>query len=124
MSRKYQDDSSSGVGTVIGVLSVVAMAGLAAALYYLKAGVGEADAAFIPNTIEGRIDRVVAALNQRFGKEWVSRRLSELTAAIQAALPAPLVGFVDVVYQAEQFGKAYRWNGQQKLCHAVGQCNQ
>lgn len=123
MTRYYQQNSGPGAGTVIGIVGAVAMAGLAAALYYLKSGVGEADAALIPNAIEDRIDRVIAALNQRFGKQWVDRRLGELQTVIAASLPTPLVGLVDVVYQVERAGRAYRWNGQQKLCQAIGMCN-
>lgn len=123
MNRYYQQNSGPGTGTAIGIISAVAVAGLAAALYYLKAGAGEADAALIPNAIEDRIDRVVAALNQRFGKQWVDRRLGELQTAISASLPAPLLGLVNVVYQVERAGRTYRWNGQQKLCQAVGMCN-
>lgn len=95
----------------------------AAALYYLKSGAGADDAMLIPNTIEGRLDRVLEALNQRFGKRWVNQTLSTLQQGLSTILPTPLVALVDTVYRVEQYGRQVGWSGNQKRCQAAGMCS-
>jgi hypothetical protein len=110
--------TNAGKGWLIGG----ALALGAAALYYLKSGAGADDAMLIPNTIEGRLDRVVEALNQRFGKRWVNQTLSTLQHGLSTILPAPLVALVDTVYQVEQYGRQAGLSGYQKRCQAAGMC--
>lgn len=84
-------------------------AALAALLYYVKEGAGSAqDAALIPDSIEEKLDRVVDALNERFGKRWVDRGLAALERGLSSVLPTPLVALVSAVHQAEQWAKQQR----------------
>lgn len=76
----------------------------AVGLIYLKTGRGEDDSSLIPNTLEGKIDLVVAALNQRFGHQWVNLGLDILQAHIERTVPQ-VAALVNAVYSAEQ---AYR----------------
>lgn len=79
---------------------------VAALLYYLKEGAGsENDAALIPNSIEAKLDRIVDALNQRFGRQWVNQGLARLEQGLTGFLPAPLVAMVEVVHKTEQWAK-------------------
>lgn len=71
-------------------------------LYYTQAGRGEEnDAALIPNSLEGRIDRVVAALNKQFGKRWVDWGMDALRSHLQKVLPSQVVALVEVVSAVE-----------------------
>lgn len=88
-------------------------------LYYLKAGTGETKAALIPSSLEQRLDRVVEALNKRFGKHWVEQTLGTLKRGLETVLPAPLVALVDAAYRVEQLGQRDGWSGQQKRHEAV-----
>ena len=75
-------------------------------LYYLKNGLDrENNAALIPDSIEGRIDRVVGALNARFGKNWGAWSAEMLKLYLQNTLPQPLVKLVNVVSAVEQEAK-------------------
>jgi hypothetical protein len=75
-------------------------------LYYAGTGLGnENDAALIPNTLEDEIDELIAALNNRFGKDWVEFGLKTLEDYPRNALPASLVAFVAVVVEVENSSK-------------------
>jgi hypothetical protein len=77
-----------------------------AVLYYSQVGRGqENDAALLPNSIEDRIDLVVAALNEHFGKQWVNWGLDALRYYIQETLPAPLVTIVGVIVTVEKMSR-------------------
>ena len=93
MARRKNDDGwGIALGVTIGALL----------LYYLQTGVGkENDAALIPNSLEGKIDSLVATLNQTFGKRWVDIGLYELKSYLQDRLPAPLVKLIDTVSSVE-----------------------
>jgi hypothetical protein len=81
-------------------------------LYYLLTGAGkEKNSALIPDAIEDKLDRVVETLNRTFGKGWGSYAVL----ALQATLPAPLVGLVHFVHVAEQ---QHGLSGDQKRKHA------
>lgn len=81
---------------------------LAGLLYYTQTGVGEEkDSALIPNTLEGKIDALVTALNDRFGKFWVNTSISALQYYIQNTLPAPFVSLVEVVAKVENTSKGW-----------------
>lgn len=87
------------------ILLLLALAG-GVALYYTQAGRGEEnDAAFIPNNIEGQIDRVVLELNKQFGKWWVDRGLDALGSHLQRVLPPHVVALVRAVYAVELMSK-------------------
>ena len=76
----------------------------AAGLIYLTSGRGEDDSPQIPNELEDQIDFVVAALNERFGHQWVTFGLDVLQAHLERAFPQ-VAALVHAVYSAEQ---AYR----------------
>jgi hypothetical protein len=104
-----------GGGGLAAFVGVVAITG---ALYYLVAGRGNANALLIPDALENRIDRVVAALNQKFGGAWVEVRLDQLQAYIQQAAPG-LATLVEVVYGVERQFKGQRNLGTVKKQAAV-----
>ena len=90
-------------GTILVIL--LGAAGVAA-LYYSQAGKGqENDAALLPNSIEDRIDLIVTALNEHFGKQWVDWGLDALRYYIQKTLPPPLVTIVGVIVTVEQMSR-------------------
>lgn len=92
----------------------------AVALYYTQTGVGkENDSALIPNTLEGKIDRLIAVLNTKFGKGWVDMGAGVLKYSLQSALPEPLVTLVDIVVAAENESKRRRMTSSQKQQLAV-----
>ncbi len=88
------------------ILGGLGIAVATALLYAVKAGAGsENDAALIPNSIEAKLDRIVDALNQRFGRQWVNQGLASLERGLTAILPTSLVAMVDVVHKTEQWAK-------------------
>lgn len=83
----------------IGLLTGAGVIGL----YYLTAGAGqENNAALIPDSIENRIDRLIATLNKQVGKDWGNRSVEALKGVLRRVLPPHLVALVDVVYAVEQ----------------------
>lgn len=89
-------------------------------LYYLMAGAGpEKNAVLIPDAVEDRLDLLIEALDERFGKAWVDRGVSLLKSALSETLPAPLVALVDVVATAEKVGRQQGWSGPRKRAHAI-----
>lgn len=89
-----------------------------AALYYLMAGAGsEKNAALIPDSIEARLDTVVDALNDQFGKQWVDFGIAVLQAGLAKILPPALVALVAAVYKSEQ--AYWRHSGACKRRHAI-----
>jgi hypothetical protein len=107
--RRTQTDDDDVVKWIL--VGGAALAG-AFGLYYLVAGAGpDKDAALVPNSLEDKLDRVVSVLNQRLGKAWVDRGLNYLQSFLAGVLPAPLVGLVGAVYQAEIWAKQQRSYG-------------
>lgn len=105
MAKRKDDGWSTILMILLGAAGV-------AAIYYSQVGRGqENDAALLPNSIEGRIDLVVAALNEHFGKQWVDWGLDALRHYIQKTLPAPLVTIVGVIVTVEQISRRRRMNG-------------
>jgi len=103
---KKSNGNSTGWKVAAGVL----LGGLA--LYYIKAGAGsEHNAALIPDAIEDQLDRVVDALNRKFGRTWVKSRLATLEQGLSSMLPTPLVALVSVVQQTEQWAEGQRLRG-------------
>jgi hypothetical protein len=87
----------------------------AGGLYYLLAGRGEEnDAALIPNTLEGRIDFLIEALNKQFGKRWVDKGLDVLKSQLEQRLPPLMVALVSVVYAVEQASRFRAMSGYDK----------
>lgn len=107
------------IALIIGAAMTAATALGVGLLYYLKSGAGEADASLIPNSVEQRLDRLVEALNKRFGKQWVTEAMDTLQAGLTKVLPAPLVALVEVVHRVERQGKEAGWSGSQKLHQAA-----
>jgi hypothetical protein len=78
-----------------------------AALYYLQTGLGKQnDSTFLPNTLEMRIDSLISALNDRFGKRWIDLGVAFLKYNLQHALPAAVVTLIDVVAKVETTSKS------------------
>lgn len=114
-----RNGSGGGLAALL-VGGVVVAGGLL--LHYLTSGVGDDDASLIPNAIEDRLDRVVDALNRRFGKQWVQYGIDTLRSGLASMLPQPMVQLVSVVQQIEQVGIRNGWTGYQKRCQAAGMC--
>jgi hypothetical protein len=72
-----------------------------ALLAWLLSGRGKQNSPFIPDVIENELDRVVEALNRRFGHRWVTYGLDALQAFLQRALPGP-AGLLNTVLWVEQ----------------------
>lgn len=107
MAKKMGND---GWGWIAGLL-VVAV-GL---MYYARTGLGkENNSALIPETLEGKIDALIAALNERFGKRWVDSGLGVLKYYVQSILPASFVTLVDVVATVENMSKGRMTTGYEK----------
>lgn len=85
-----------------GWVVVVLLAALGIA--YLSTGRGEQNSPLIPDSIEGKIDLVVKALNDHFGHQWVNYGLDALQSYLQRAFPQ-VAAFVYVVYEVEQLSK-------------------
>lgn len=108
---KKQDDGLLIVGLVA--------AGLAL-LYYAQTGVGEEkDSALLPNTLESKIDALIAALNQRFGKGWVDFGVTVLKNHLRKMLPISLVTLVDIVATVEVTSKVRPMTSYEKQQAAV-----
>ena len=65
----------------------------------------ENDSALIPNSLEGKIDALITALNNRFGKRWVDFGVGLLKHHLHSALPPSLVTLVDVAAAVENMSK-------------------
>jgi len=87
-----------GDGGLVVLLGAVAAFGL---LAYLKTGRGKDNSPLLPDALENQIERVVASLNQIFGRRWVDYALNVLQAQLERTMPG-VAGLVDVVYQVEQ----------------------
>lgn len=107
------------LAVAIGVASAAVITVGAGLLYYLRAGLGGKDASLIPESIEGRIDKVISALNRKYGKRWVNRGVSALQVGLSAVLPAPLVGLVELVHRVEHLAEQQGWKGAEKRTHAT-----
>ena len=101
--------------TFLGVLAGVAGFGL---LVYLATGRREKNSSFIPDAIEDRIDKVVAWLDEKFGKRWVDQGLDMIQSSLFGSLPKPLALLGDAIYQAERVGTQQGWSGPQKRNYA------
>ena len=84
--------------TFVGLFGLVA---LGVALYWLLAG-GRRRRPAIPRSIEGRVDHVVRALNDRFGKDWGRIHPATLEAGLRGVLPASLLALLDAVHVVEE----------------------
>lgn len=92
---------------------------LAGVLYYQLAGRGKGNALLIPDSLEGRIDRVVEALNGAFGQWWVNVAFDALQAHVVRTMPG-LAGLVNAVYRAELAYRGYVNAGVAKKQAAMG----
>jgi len=89
-------------------------------LYYVQTGLErENDASLLPNRLEEKIDTLISALNERFGKAWVGFGLGVLERYAQSALPASLVVLVRLVSQVENISKRRFMTGYEKRQLAV-----
>jgi hypothetical protein len=104
-----------GEGLVLVGLGLLVLAGL---VYYSETGQGENDSALIPNSLEGRIDFVVAALNRRFGKQWINMGFEVLKSYLEKTQPS-LAALVSAVVQVEQMSKSGPMNSYAKQQTAI-----
>jgi hypothetical protein len=89
-------------------------------LYYLQTGRGQGnDSELLPDTIEGKIDALIAQLNSRFGRRWVDVGVAVLKYQLQTTLPASLVALVDAVSEVENISKHTLMRSDQKQQLAV-----
>jgi hypothetical protein len=70
-------------------------------LAWLVGGRGKDNSPLLPAAIEDPMDRVLAALNNMFGHEWVDRGLNYLQTQLELAMPGA-AAFVKAAYWAEQ----------------------
>ncbi|MDC0750010.1 hypothetical protein [Polyangium mundeleinium] len=116
MARKKDLSTEAKVG-----LGLVATGLAAGAYYYLKSGAGsEKNAALIPDPLEVQLDRVVDALNGKFGKRWGNRTLAVLEKGLEAVLSPQLVALVRIVHKAELLGQEMELSGAAKRQKAAG----
>lgn len=104
-----------------GVLGAVGVGALALVGVYALTGRREQKSPFIPAYLEEGIDRVVAALDRRFGKHWVDRGLDMVERFLRAQMPATLASYGKVLYDTELMGRREGWSGREKLRYAVNQ---
>jgi hypothetical protein len=91
-------------------------------LYYAQAGRGEDNnAALIPDSLEDRIDRVVAKLNNQFGQRWVTLSFDLLSSYLKSVLPTDVVRLVGVIHQVELRARQIQMSSFQKQQAAVSQ---
>ena len=81
-------------------LGVTALLGFMA-VAYLKTGRGQSNSPLVPDRLEDPIDKVVATLNNIFGRRWVTAGLNALQTQLHVALPG-MSSLVDAVYWVEQ----------------------
>lgn len=109
MAKKGRDGEGWGLWALLGVIAG------AAVLHYAQTGRGDANnAPLIPDSIEGKIDRVVEELNRRFGKRWVDAGLDAIMAHLRRTLPPPVVAVADTVFEVEQMSRYARMTGPEK----------
>ncbi|MCB9529775.1 MAG: hypothetical protein R3F65_09315 [bacterium] len=97
---------------LLGAVGIGAVVGLG---IYLLSGRREKNSPFIPDFIEDGIDRVIASLDRRFGKQWVDMGLDVIERFLTAQLPATLASYAKVVFDAELMGRREGWSGRRKL---------
>jgi hypothetical protein len=96
MAKSGGDDLVKAVGIGLAVVGTFWF------LSYLQSGRGTSNnSPLVPDAIEDPMDRVVEALNDAFGHQWVTRTLNVLQAHIQRTMPE-VAGLVSLVHWAEQ----------------------
>lgn len=83
------------------LVGLFALAAIGALLGWLLAGGRRRPRAEVPEAIEDRIDHVVLALNERFGKDWGRIEPGALEAALDEVLPSALVDLLDAIHVVE-----------------------
>lgn len=108
-------DENWGIWAVLGVIAGFVV------LHYAQTGRGdENNAPLIPDSVEGKIDLVVAELNRRFGKPWVDAGFYAVISHLQRTLPPPVVAVTNAVFEVEQMSRYVRMTGPQKRQAAIG----
>jgi hypothetical protein len=103
-----------GVTVALGLL-------LAVSVYaYVKSGRGKANSWLIPDAVEDPIDRVIEALNQKFGHKWVNFGLNAVQIYIERTIPGA-AALVNGVFRAEQVYNHYLRAGGAKKQYAQSQ---
>lgn len=102
-------DENWGMWAILGVIAGFVV------LHYAQTGRGdENNAPLIPDSVEGKVDLVVAELNKRFGKRWVDAGFYAVIAHLQRTLPPPVVAVANAVFEVEQMSRYVRMTGPEK----------
>jgi hypothetical protein len=112
MGKRKGNDGEGWLLVGLGLLILVGV------VYYSETGQGENDSALIPNSLEGRIDFAVAALNKQFGKQWIDAGFAELKSYLEKTHPA-VAALVDVVVRVELMSKSQQMSPTAKQQAAV-----
>lgn len=94
-----------------GIIGLAALLGLV----YVATGKGEDDSKSIPDELEKPIDDAIAALNARFGHQWVNEGLGLVDAYLRRALPPQLVALANIIIQVERASRQVQLSGQPKI---------
>lgn len=92
MARK----SSGGEG-----LALLGLLGVFFGIAWLVSGRGQDNSPLVPDALEDQIDLAVDKLNERFGHQWVTRRLDELQAYLEWTYPH-VAGLVYALHAVEK----------------------
>lgn len=103
---------------ILGAIGVGAAIGLGV---YLLTGRRDKDSPFIPDFVEESIDKVVASLDRRFGKQWVDMGLDVIERYLTGQFPATLASYAKVIFDSELVGRREGWSGKRKLRYAFAQ---
>lgn len=80
---------------------VLVTIGVVVLLAWLLSGRGKRNASLVPDSIENELDRMVEALNRKFGHRWVTLGLDTLQTYLQRTFPGP-AGLLNTVLWVEQ----------------------
>lgn len=113
MGRKKDGDGWEKLGLALLALVVGGL------VYHAQTGRGEEnDSALIPNNLERDIDRVVAALNDQFGHQWVDWGIEALRSYLRRTLPH-VAALVDMVSAVELQSRRWPMTSQAKKQAAI-----
>jgi hypothetical protein len=104
------------------ILGVFGLAVFGLALYRLAVSINtEPHMPRLPASAEARVDSVVYALNQSFGKDWIRLGAGSIKDVLRDVLPASLLGLVDVVHMIEDHATHRELSGATKRWWAARQ---
>jgi hypothetical protein len=102
--RKSRNTRLEGSGNNWAQVAAVAVGavGVGALVHYLKNGAGsDKNAVLIPDVIEDPLDKLVDALNRRYGKQWGDQVVSVLESGLEQMLPPAVLSLVKIAHRVE-----------------------